>query len=469
MSVTPVKIGGAGSTTSAQTSIVSALTVGASVGDVVVFIASIGTAKQGTTPTDTKSNTWNLIAQPQSGTAASCNMWYSVISNALTTSDTITTTWTGSVARRSWTVLKCSGLTSTPLDKSGTANAATATSLSLTTTAAISQADELVLAAYGWDETASTTNAVMSADTGYTLLDQELAGGGGTNQIGVGVEWKETAATGVVTASPTMNETCAGLAGVIATFKVASAGPTTFPIAVTVTAPTLTVSVVREGLLNVVASTVSTPVSVLRTGLLNIVTGTVTLPVTVALKLVKVLTITTGTVSLTATVQRLAKLGVVVSTVTIPVALTRKALLGVKSGNVSLTATDQRKGFVGLVTGSVSTSASLARKALLAVKPSVSLPVTLTNGAVHFVTITVSAVSAVASVARKGLLSVVSGTVAAGVAVALVKTVAPIVQVTSWAVQNLWGSAWSSLFHPQQDDSPPDVIDVPPQPDDPLR
>ena len=224
MAVTPVKIGGAGSTTSAQTSIVAALTAGASVGDLVVFIASIGTAKQGTVPTDTKGNTWHLIAQPQSGVAAVCNMWYSVLTAALTTSDTITTTWTGSVARRAWTVLKCSGLTSTPLDLSGTANAATATSLSLTTGSAISQADELILAAYGWDETALTTNAVMSADTGYTVIDQELAGGGGTNQIGVGVEWQETAAVATVTASPTMNEACAGLAGVIATFLVAGGG-----------------------------------------------------------------------------------------------------------------------------------------------------------------------------------------------------------------------------------------------------
>jgi len=222
MAVTPVKIGGAGSTTSAQTSVVAALTAGASVGDVVVFIAGLGTAKQGTTPTDTKGNTWNLVAQPQSGTAAVCNMWYSVLTTALTTSDTITTTWTGSVARRSWIVLKCSGLTATPLDVSGTANAASATSLSLSTGTATAQADELVIAAYGWDETASTTNAVMSADAGYTVLDQELAGGGGTNQIGCGVEWLETSATGVQTASPTMNETCAGLAGVIATFKVAS-------------------------------------------------------------------------------------------------------------------------------------------------------------------------------------------------------------------------------------------------------
>src|SRR6185312_10442594 len=184
MAVTPVKIGGAGSTTSAQTSIVAALTVAASVGDLVVFIANIGSGKTGGIPTDTKGNTWNLIAQPTSGTAAGCNVWYSVLTTALTTSDTITTTWTGSVARRAWTVLKCSGLASGPLDLQGV-QTGTGTSISLTTTTSIAQADELVIAALGWDETASTTSSVMSADTGYTLLDQELAGGGGTNQIGV--------------------------------------------------------------------------------------------------------------------------------------------------------------------------------------------------------------------------------------------------------------------------------------------
>jgi len=220
---TPVVIGGAGSTTAAQTSIVSALTAGASIGDVVVFLASIGTAKQGTLPTDTQSNTWHLIAQPQSGTTASCNLWYAVITTALTTSDTITTTWTGSVARRAWDVIKISGLTASPFDISGNTNAAAVTSLSLTTSpSSTAQADEIVLAAYGWDETALTTNSVMSADAGYTMIDQQLAGGGGTNQIGCGIEWKETAATGIQTASPTMNETCAGIAGVIATFKVAA-------------------------------------------------------------------------------------------------------------------------------------------------------------------------------------------------------------------------------------------------------
>ena len=221
---TPVAIGGAGSTTSAQTSIVSALSAAAAIGDIVLFLASIGSAKLGTTPTDTKTNTWNLIAQPASGAAASCNVWYSVITNALTTSDTITTTWTGSVARRAWDVIKIPDLTATPLDLSASANG-TGTSLSLTTSpSSTAQADEIVIACYGWDETALTTNSVMSADAGYTMVDQQLAGGGGTNQIGCGVEYKETVATGVQTASPTMNETCAGLAGVLATFKVAGGG-----------------------------------------------------------------------------------------------------------------------------------------------------------------------------------------------------------------------------------------------------
>lgn len=221
MAVTPVKIGGAGSTTSAQSSITAALTVGASVGDVVVFIANIGSGKLGVTPTDTKSNTWNLLAQPASGTTCDCNVWYSVLTTALTTSDTITTSWTGNVARRSWTVLKVTGLAASPLDVVSSNTAAAATTVSLTT-GTLAQADELVLACLGWDETASTTNSTMNTDTGWTLLDQELAGGGGTNQIGCGVEYQETSATTSVSVSPSMNETCAGIAGVIVAFKVAS-------------------------------------------------------------------------------------------------------------------------------------------------------------------------------------------------------------------------------------------------------
>ena len=204
----------------------SALTAGASVGDVVVFVASIGTAKLGSTPTDTKSNTWNLIAQPASGANAACNVWYSIISNALTTSDTITTTWSGSVARRAWDVIDIPGLTASPLDLSATGTS-TATSVALTTSpTSTAQADEIVLAILAWDETASTTNAVMSADTGnsYAMLDQQLAGGGGTNQVGCGVSWKETVSAGVQASTPTMNETCAGIAGVLATFKVAGGG-----------------------------------------------------------------------------------------------------------------------------------------------------------------------------------------------------------------------------------------------------
>lgn len=218
-------IGGAASTATAQTSITAALTGGAGVGDVVMFLASIGSGKVATLPTDTQSNTWNLIAQPNSGTDSDLNVWYSVITNPLTTADTITTTWTGTVARRAWDVINIPGLAASPLDLSVSATALSATSVSLSTSpSSTAQADEIVIAAYGWHQNTVTTNAVMSADAGYTMLDQQLAGGGGSNQIGVGVEWLETSSAGVQAAAPTMNETCASICGVLATFKVAAGG-----------------------------------------------------------------------------------------------------------------------------------------------------------------------------------------------------------------------------------------------------
>lgn len=211
---------------SGQTGHTITTTVATAAGDdiIVAFGDSGNHAFDGTSITDSAGNAYVADANVLQGTQADLDVYRAVQpTKALPVGSTIsgslaagfTTARTGGLAIK----VPAGSLASSPLDQEAT-NSGTG-SPTAGPTAALAQADELVIGLVFWSNNSSTDT--WAAETGFTNLGH-FFGGSGTNWKGIGAEWQETSSTAAVSIAPT--ETTNGFAAAVVTYKVAT-GPTT--------------------------------------------------------------------------------------------------------------------------------------------------------------------------------------------------------------------------------------------------
>lgn len=201
-----------------------------SIGNTIIGTVVINNGPGGTptmTITDSKSNTYTIDATVTNALNVVVYTFSSVLAHAVTSSDFLTATITGTT-RSSWAISlqAFSGILTSPVDKTST-GFATSTSISSGTTAATSQASEVIFGSLGYNPTKVFTDT----GTGFTL--GTLYGPtGSTANRGVQNLWKIVNATGTQTVQGTLDSSTAWGANVV-TYKagavnqtpVANAGP----------------------------------------------------------------------------------------------------------------------------------------------------------------------------------------------------------------------------------------------------
>lgn len=216
---TPVDVGNNATTGTAVLSLALTLTADVAAGSLIlVAIANHNSAAVvPDSVIDTAGNTYTLISAANA-TAVSATLAYCTNAAPLASGDTITVTYssTRNIAMRAYSV---SGSASSAFDQSATNTAGTGTNASVGPTSTTTQADELIFAVFGYQNTRTFTPG-----SGYTAGTKTET----TSTIrGVVAEWKIVSATGAQTADGTWN-TSTTYAGVVGTFK-AAANPVAVP------------------------------------------------------------------------------------------------------------------------------------------------------------------------------------------------------------------------------------------------
>jgi len=189
-------------------------------GNLLVLSAVTSGSRTISSIVDSRSNTYATADLAAFGTSCTGFVAYSMLTTSLQVGDTITITWS-STANSAVNISEWSGIaTSSPLDQHTNNNSIGTNSVSTFSvgpTGTTAQADELVIAAFGYVGSNSGT-----AGSGYTLLTRVQSTG--TNRS-VHAEYQIVAATGAQTATMDINVASSGGTGMaIATFKAAAGG-----------------------------------------------------------------------------------------------------------------------------------------------------------------------------------------------------------------------------------------------------
>lgn len=202
-------------------SLTQVLTVSAAVSAgqlVVVGVASANAAAVSVTFTDSKGNSWATNSSNNATTSFTA-LGSSLITNALTTSDTITATYNVSEAARMIAATQTSGIGASPFDKA-VSSTGTAVGWSTGATAATTLADEIVFAVCANDATAAETD---TAGATYT----ELFDFATSSALNMTMVYKIVSATGAQTGSGTWtNSGSRTWAAAAATYKAAGVAAT---------------------------------------------------------------------------------------------------------------------------------------------------------------------------------------------------------------------------------------------------
>lgn len=194
------------------------------VGETIIgAIAMVGSGSVFPTITvsDTRGNTWQTDgAGVINGTTVSIRMFSTRVTTALQIGDTVTVTMSNTRVRAAVIGEAFDDVdTGTRLDQHTTA-ASSGTTLSVGPTGVTTEAEELVVAAFGY---AGLPPATMVAGAGYTA-SQTVGTSAGSSDRGVALEWKYVNATGTQTADATVPASTTWV-GQIATYKATLAPP----------------------------------------------------------------------------------------------------------------------------------------------------------------------------------------------------------------------------------------------------
>lgn len=259
--------------TSAGSSDTIAVGAAVPVDDHLIIAGAAGGAKLISSVSDTKGNTYQVDASGTNGTGNGLTIVSAHITTALTTSDTITITWSGSNATRSVAIEQYTGLDTTSwLDKVGAAAGATSTAPLSGTTATTAQANELLFGAF--EMGGNLTRPVFSAGTGngtFTKRSQATSNNGTNTGRDVATEDQVVAATGTYFADGSLSISDPWIA-LLCTYKIAAGGPTTFTQSITVSAGS-TASAVKAAALIRSFTASSSPSIVKQAGLIKTFTA----------------------------------------------------------------------------------------------------------------------------------------------------------------------------------------------------
>jgi hypothetical protein len=196
---------------------------GASVGDlVVVCIGNITASDTSSAVTDSKSNVYTR-AKDSSGANGLASVWFSVITTALLTTDTVSVTLTTQAAL-AVSVIKITGLPTAVLDGTD-GNVGVGTSVTVGTTFATTAAIEAVICVVA--DKGPTADTTPTAGTGFTLIGRVgTNSGGATTNITTNPEDEALASITTFTAGNVLMTlgVSRGWESVVATFKTAAPG-----------------------------------------------------------------------------------------------------------------------------------------------------------------------------------------------------------------------------------------------------
>jgi hypothetical protein len=162
-------------------------------GTLVCVVSTSFSSANTSTAADSKGNTWTL--QFNSGGSTRTCIWWSVLTTGLTTSDTITLTFSTATGEKNAVAASVTGVVSTsPVDQVPLQTNATSGAPSVTS-AALAQAAEVAFA-YAFITTGAADTYTEDATNGWTGLTPASL----TSKLHVA--WKITAATTAITYAP---------------------------------------------------------------------------------------------------------------------------------------------------------------------------------------------------------------------------------------------------------------------------
>lgn len=200
----------------AATSVAVTLTAGVPTGR-TLLIAACWEAGVGTVPTissvvDSRGNTYTTDASVVSGTTVAVAIIRCRVTTALLSGDTITITISASRSRWALQVDEFDDLIVSPLDKTATTAGASSTAMVTGTTAATTQASELLYAVYGLGVGRAVT--LGSGWSGGPVLESTA----GTSDRAVQAAWQYTSDAGTKQGTATLS-TASTYAGALGTYK----------------------------------------------------------------------------------------------------------------------------------------------------------------------------------------------------------------------------------------------------------
>ncbi len=218
---TPTSIGSTNATASGTTLAVTVPASGVALGNAVILTFAMDPVSGTVSVADTKGNTYTKDADVMNGTTGSGTgvrtvVFSAPVTNALVSGNTITVTHP-SAASRAVSAFSVSGLVSSSLADVTTNATGSTTPASSGSTAITTQANELLIGAFGLE----SKNGTLTAGTGYTVLSDVQANPGGAGNLGITIstEYEIVSATGAYTADGTI--TAVNWAAAIVTYKAA--------------------------------------------------------------------------------------------------------------------------------------------------------------------------------------------------------------------------------------------------------
>ena len=216
---TPVAIGNNGSSGSSINSLSTTVTTAVAVNNTVIATVVLYTSNRTFTVTvaDSAGNTYTNNADITDSSSTRTLVFSAPVTTALTTSNSITVSFTHSVQYINVSNFSVSGLlTASPVDKTSTSTG-TSTSVSSGTTGTTTQASELLIGALGIDFSGNGT-ATLTPGSGYAALPANAISG----SWGIYPEYEIVSSTGAYSATGTMSGNVNDWAAAIVTYKAAA-------------------------------------------------------------------------------------------------------------------------------------------------------------------------------------------------------------------------------------------------------
>jgi len=180
---------------------------------VIVAVVAYTSSSTTVTVTDSAGNSYTKDTDITDGNKERTIVFSGRVNTALTTSSSITVTFGSSIQYKNASAFSVSGLVAaSPKDQAATATG-TGTTPSVGPTATTSQANELIIGAFGLN--INSGSPTFTAGSGYASLPANVTSAG----LGIYPEYQIVNATGAYTAKGTLSGSFSGWSAAIVTYK----------------------------------------------------------------------------------------------------------------------------------------------------------------------------------------------------------------------------------------------------------